>query len=218
MIEFLRSYKQLPTCIYQFQTKFRNEKRAKSGLLRGREFKMKDAYSFHLTPEEFQTFFEKMKNAYIRVYERLGIGHITVPVFSDGGEFTPNDSIEFQTFTPIGEDVIFFDEVKKVWYNREIAPSKAPHIFDYSEELKPIKKHNLPGVIGVMALLKEFGIAIAESTKSLFYEKDGALILVVVRSDYDVNEIKLRKVVGAGWKTASAELIKKITNSEVGYA
>lgn len=144
MVEFLRSYKQLPACIYQFQTKFRNEKRAKSGLLRGREFKMKDAYSFHLTVEEFQTFFESMKQAYIRVYERLGIGHITVPAFSDGGEFTPNDSIEFQTFTPIGEDVIFYDEVKEAWYNKEIAPSEAPHIFDYSPELKPLQKHNLP--------------------------------------------------------------------------
>lgn len=142
MIEFLQSYKQLPACVYQFQTKFRNEKRAKSGLLRGREFKMKDAYSFHITPEEFQIFFESMKNAYIRVYERLGIGDITVPVFSDGGEFTPNDSIEFQTFTPIGEDVIFFDETKQVWYNREIAPSQAPK-YGYTSEEKTLEKHHL---------------------------------------------------------------------------
>jgi len=142
MIEFLRSYKQLPACIYQFQTKFRNEKRAKSGLLRGREFKMKDAYSFHLTREEFQTFFEVMKQAYIRVYQRLGIGDITVPVFSDGGEFTPNDSVEFQTFTPIGEDVIFFDEVNEVWYNREIAPSKSPK-YDYDKKEKDLEKNHL---------------------------------------------------------------------------
>ncbi|MBP7774133.1 proline--tRNA ligase [Candidatus Gracilibacteria bacterium] len=217
MIEFLQSYKQLPACVYQFQTKFRNEKRAKSGLLRGREFKMKDAYSFHLTPEEFQTFFESMKNAYIRVYERLGIGHITVPVFSDGGEFTPNDSVEFQTFTPIGEDVIFFDETKQVWYNKEIAPSKAPK-YNYSSEEKSLEKHHLEGVIGVQSLIKQFNIPIEYSTKSLFYEKDGKLILVVVRSDYDVNDVKLRKIVGSGWKQGSAELIKKITKSEVGYA
>lgn len=217
MIEFLQSYKQLPACVYQFQTKFRNEKRAKSGLLRGREFKMKDAYSFHLTPEEFQTFFEAMKNAYIRVYERLGIGHITVPVFSDGGEFTPNDSVEFQTFTPIGEDVIFFDETKQVWYNKEIAPSKAPK-YNYSTEEKTLEKHHLEWIIGVQSLIKQFNIPIEYSTKSLFYEKEGKLILIVVRSDYDVNEIKLRKIVGSGWKQASAELIKKITKSEVGYA
>lgn len=101
---------------------------------------MKDAYSFHLSQEEFQEFFEAMRQAYIRVYERLGIGDITVPVFSDGGEFTPNDSIEFQTFTPIGEDVIFFDEVKNVWYNREIAPSKAPK-YTYETEEKSLVKH-----------------------------------------------------------------------------
>ncbi len=217
MVEFLRSYKQLPACIYQFQTKFRNEKRAKSGLLRGREFKMKDAYSFHLTVEEFQTFFESMKQAYIRVYERLGIGHITVPAFSDGGEFTPNDSIEFQTFTPIGEDVIFYDEVKEAWYNKEIAPSKATK-YEYDTTQKEIEKHHLEWVIGVQALIKKFEIPIQQSTKSLFYEKDGKLTLIVVRSDYDVNELKLRKIIGPGWKTASVELIKKITKSEVGYA
>lgn len=217
MIEFLQSYKQLPACVYQFQTKFRNEKRAKSGLLRGREFKMKDAYSFHITPEEFQIFFESMKNAYIRVYERLGIGDITVPVFSDGGEFTPNDSIEFQTFTPIGEDVIFFDETKQVWYNREIVPSQAPK-YSYTSEEKTLEKHHLEWIIGVQALIKQFNIPIEYSTKSLFYEKDGKLILVVVRSDYEVNEIKLRKIVGSGWKQASPELIKKTTNSDVGYA
>lgn len=217
MIEFLRSYKQLPACVYQFQTKFRNEKRAKSGLLRGREFKMKDAYSFHLTWEDFEQFFEKMKQAYIRVYKRLGIGDITVPVFSDGGEFTPNDSIEFQTFTPIGEDTLFLDEEKNVWYNREIAPSKALR-YTYEKEEKPLKKNHLEWVIGVQALIKQFDIPIEQSTKSLFYEQDEKLILVVVRSDYDVNEVKLRKIVGSGWKTASAERIKKITGSEVGYA
>jgi len=217
MIEFLRSYKQLPACVYQFQTKFRNEKRAKSGLLRGREFKMKDAYSFHLTPEDFQEFFEAMRQAYIRVYERLGIGHITVPVFSDGGEFTPNDSVEFQTFTPIGEDVIFFDEAQQAWYNREIAPCQAPK-YEYTTEEKPLQKNHLEWIIGVQALIKEFNIPIEYSTKSLFYEKDWKLLLVVVRSDYEVNELKLRKIAGPGWKTASAELIKKITHSEAGYA
>jgi prolyl-tRNA synthetase len=217
MVEFLRSYKNLPACVYQFQTKFRNEKRAKSWLLRGREFKMKDAYSFHLTPEEFQEFFEAMRQAYIRVYERLGIGDITVPVFSDGGEFTPNDSIEFQTFTPIGEDVVFFDEVKNVWYNREIAPSKAPE-YAYENDEKPLLKHNKEEVVWVQALIKEFGITIEQSTKSLFYEKDGEILVAVVRSDYDVNEIKLRKIVGGWWKQASPELIKKVTGSDIGYA
>ena len=178
---------------------------------------MKDAYSFHLTTEEFQEFFEAMRQAYIRVYRRLGIGDITVPVYSDGGEFTPNDSIEFQTFTPIGEDVIFFDEVNNVWYNREIAPSKAP-IFTYETEQKPLSKNHKEGVIGVQALIQEFDIPIELSTKSLFYEKDGKILIAVVRSDYDINEIKLRKIAGSGWKQASPELIKKITGSEVGYA
>lgn len=70
----------------------------------------------------------------------------------------------------------------------------------------------------MQALIKEFGIAIEQSTKSLFYEKDGKMLIAVVRSDYEVNEIKLRKIAGAGWKQASAELIKKVTGSETGYA
>lgn len=217
MREFLRSYKQLPSCIYQFQTKFRNEKRAKSGLLRGREFKMKDAYSFHLTREEFREFFESMRQAYIRVYERLGIGKITVPVFSDGGEFTPNDSVEFQAFTPIGEDLIFHDTKNDVWYNREIAPSKTPQ-YNYDTDLKSLEKHTLVWIIGVNALIKQFNIPIEYSTKSLFYEKDNQLLLAVVRSDYEVNDVKLRKVAGTWWSPASAETIMKFTGSEVGYA
>jgi prolyl-tRNA synthetase len=178
---------------------------------------MKDAYSFHLTEDNFKEFFESMRRAYIRVYERLGIGHVTVPVFSDGGEFTPNDSIEFQTFTPIGEDVIFYDEINDTWYNREIAPSKSPK-YTYESDLKPLKKHHLEGVVGVQALIKQFNIPIEQSTKSLFYERDGKILMAVVRSDYDVNDIKLRKVAGAGWKQASAELIADITHSKIGYA
>jgi len=84
MNEFLRSYKNLPACIYQFQTKFRNEKRAKSGLLRGREFKMKDAYSFHTSPENLTQYFEQMRAAYHRIFERAGIGDLTVDALADG--------------------------------------------------------------------------------------------------------------------------------------
>ncbi len=217
MVEFLRSYKNLPICIYQMQTKFRNEKRAKSGLLRWREFKMKDAYSFHPNEEDFIQFFETMKQAYIRVYERLWIGDITVPVFSDGGEFTPNDSIEFQTFTPIGEDTIFLDVTTNTWHNREIAPSKAPE-YTYDTVKKKLEKNYLEGIIGVQALIEKFGIPIEQSTKSLFYERDNEMMLAVVRSDYDVNEVKLRKIAGPGWKPATAQTIEKFTRALPGYA
>lgn len=105
--EFIQSYKDLDACsVYQIQSKFRNEKRAKSGLLRGREFLMKDAYSFHRTQEELDAYFEVMHAAYDRIFERLGIGNATHYTFASGGDFSKY-SYEFQTELSIGEDEIF---------------------------------------------------------------------------------------------------------------
>lgn len=107
MKEFLQSYKDYPTCVYHIQKKFRNEKRAKSGLLRGREFIMKDAYSFHTDDAEFLEFYENAKKVYMRIFERLGIGSDTYICVADGGDFTDKYSHEFQTVLPIGEDEIY---------------------------------------------------------------------------------------------------------------
>lgn len=107
MKEFLQSYKNYPTCVYHIQKKFRNEKRAKSGLLRGREFLMKDAYSFHIDESEFSEFYENAKVVYKRIFERLGVGADTYETVADGGDFTDKYSHEFQTVLPIGEDEIY---------------------------------------------------------------------------------------------------------------
>ncbi len=107
--EFIQSYKDLPVCIYHIQKKFRNEKRAKSGLLRGREFIMKDAYSFHANNEDFVAFYEEAKKVYMKVFTRLGLGKDTVIAQADGGVFTDKFSHEFQTFLEIGEDIVVQD-------------------------------------------------------------------------------------------------------------
>jgi prolyl-tRNA synthetase len=120
MKEFMSSYKDLPVLVYQIQTKFRNEKRAKSGLLRGREFTMKDMYSFARSQEEHDEIYEKVAAAYVRIYERLGIGDVTYRTYADGGIFTQRFSDEFQTISPIGEDAIFVHEGKKIAFNEEI--------------------------------------------------------------------------------------------------
>jgi len=120
MKDFVSSYKDLPILVYQIQTKFRNEKRAKSGLLRGREFTMKDMYSLARTQEEHDQIYEKVAEAYKRVYERLGIGDVTYRTFADGGIFTKRFSDEFQTISPIGEDTIYVHEGKKIAFNEEI--------------------------------------------------------------------------------------------------
>lgn len=117
---YISSYKDLPVLVYQIQTKFRNEKRAKSGLLRGREFTMKDMYSFARSQEEHDEIYEKVAAAYARVYERLGIGDVTYRTYADGGIFTKRFSDEFQTISPIGEDTIYVHEGKKIAFNEEI--------------------------------------------------------------------------------------------------
>jgi prolyl-tRNA synthetase len=117
---YLKSYKDLPFYTYQIQNKFRNELRAKSGLLRGREFIMKDMYSLARTQEEHEALYEKAVAAYHRVYERMGLGDVTYRTYADGGIFTPRFSDEFQTLSDVGEDTIYVDEAKKIAINQEI--------------------------------------------------------------------------------------------------
>jgi len=120
----ISSYKDLPCYIYQFQTKFRNELRAKSGILRGREFLMKDLYDFSKNKEEHEKFYELMKEVYASIFDRMGIGDKTYLTMSSGGSFSKY-SFEFQTITDAGEDVILYDEKKRMAINKA----------DYSEEI-----------------------------------------------------------------------------------
>lgn len=116
---FVSSYKDLPCGVFQVQTKFRNELRSKSGILRGREFLMKDLYSFHATQECFEEYYEKSKTAYHNIFRKLGIGDITFISFASGGTFSKY-SHEFQTISEIGEDEIYFCSDCKVAINKEI--------------------------------------------------------------------------------------------------
>ncbi len=118
--EYITSYKDFPIYVYQIQPKFRNELRAKSGLLRGREFLMKDMYSFARNQEEHEMLYEKAAGAYSKVYDRLGLGDITYRTYADGGIFTTRFSDEYQTLSEVGEDTIYVDEAKKVAINKEV--------------------------------------------------------------------------------------------------
>lgn len=119
MKRFINSYKDLPVYPYQFQTKFRNELRSKSGLMRGREFLMKDLYSFSKSQQEHDEFYERMAEAYMRVYDRLGLGEITYKTFASGGSFS-KFSHEFQTLSDVGEDTIYVHEGKRLAINKEV--------------------------------------------------------------------------------------------------
>ena len=117
--EFIGSYKELPVYIYQIGTKFRNELRAKSGLLRGREFLMKDLYSFSRNQTEHDDLYEKAAEAYMRIYKRLGIGDRTYRTYASGGIFS-QFSDEFQVLSDVGEDTIYVDENRRVAVNKEV--------------------------------------------------------------------------------------------------
>ena len=119
MKNYIRSYKDLPVYPYQYQIKFRNELRSKSGLMRGREFWMKDLYSFSRTQEEHDEFYEKISLAYDRVFERLGLGDSTFKTFASGGSFA-KFSHEFQTISEVGEDIIYIDRAKGIAINEEV--------------------------------------------------------------------------------------------------
>jgi prolyl-tRNA synthetase len=119
MKRFISSYKDLPAYPYQFQTKFRNELRSRSGLMRGREFLMKDLYSFSLDEKQHEVFYEKSIGAYFKVFERLGFGGITYKTFASGGMFSKY-SHEFQTLSPVGEDTIFVDKQQNIAVNKEV--------------------------------------------------------------------------------------------------
>lgn len=122
--EYITSYRDLPRAVYQIQTKFRNEPRAKSGLLRGREFRMKDLYSFHATEADLDTYYHKVTEAYIQLFKKCGLGDITYFTFASGGTFTKY-SHEFQTVTVSGEDTIFVCEGCRVAVNQEIVADQS---------------------------------------------------------------------------------------------
>ena len=119
MRSYIASYKDLPAYVYQFQTKFRNELRAKSGILRTREFLMKDLYSFSRDEAEHQEFYAQVEAAYKRIFDRLGVGDDTFETFASGGAFSKY-SHEFQTFLPVGEDTVYFNTDKSVCINEEV--------------------------------------------------------------------------------------------------
>jgi prolyl-tRNA synthetase len=118
--EYTRSYKDLPLAFYQIQTKFRNEARAKSGILRGREFKMKDLYSFHRNEEDLKVYYDRVKDSYMRIFKEVGLGDDTFVTLASGGDFTKDFSHEFQTICDAGEDHIYLDRKKKIAYNKEV--------------------------------------------------------------------------------------------------
>ncbi|MFZ3054638.1 MAG: aminoacyl--tRNA ligase-related protein [Minisyncoccales bacterium] len=143
MKKYLLSSKDLPKYVYQINTKFRNEPRAKSGILRGREFKMKDMYSFHLDEKDLDEYYERVKQAYFKVYERCGLKEKTYLARAAGGEFSESLSHEFQIATPAGEDIIYICNDCGMGYNKEVFEKKCECGCESFVEEKSIEVGNI---------------------------------------------------------------------------
>ena len=157
MTEYIHSYKDLPVSVYQFQTKFRNEKRAKSGIMRGREFLMKDLYSFARSRDEHDVFYERAIEAYHRIFRRIGIGDRTYITSAGGGSFSPY-SHEFQTVCDAGEDMIYLDTVHEMAINDEIYSDDV--IQDLGLDRSAMKKQSAVEVGNIFSLGTKFSDAL----------------------------------------------------------
>ena len=189
------SYKDFPFAVYQIQSKFRNEPRVKSGLLRGREFRMKDLYSFHTSVDDFKEYYEKAKEVYMNVFKKLGLGDDTVITLASGGSFTEDFSHEFQTICESGEDTLFYVKSKDTYYNKEVAPSKAPRVEYTDKEIMSRKDVLGENIIGVQELADFLHIPVEKTTKTLIFETDKEeIVAAAVRGGYDISEDKLKKI------------------------
>ncbi len=219
MINHINSYKDMPVSVFQFQTKLRNEVRAKSGIMRGREFVMKDMYSYCKSKEELEEYYQSAIVAYNNVYERIGLGKDTHVVFADGGAFT-EFSHEFQTLSEIGEDLIFKVPNEDKYLNQEIVKLKIETFQDKNEEQKEMEEVFGEGMIGVETLAEFLKINVEKTTKTILFQTDDErIVAAAIRGDRDIDESKLKKIVGAtGIVLADEKTVKEITGAKVGYA
>jgi prolyl-tRNA synthetase len=212
----LRSYRQLPQVWYQIQTKFRDEARPKSGLLRVREFTMKDAYSFDVDFAGLDKAFDDQYNAYCTIFKRCGLKF--TPVDASSGAMGGSKSTEFMVRTNAGEDFIVVCEACGYSANVEKATSKLDAINDGEEKFAKPEEFPTPGVRTIDDLIHFAGGAAAESQiKTLVYALDGKIALVLMRGDHELNETKLGDATGAlEIRPAHAEEIREALGASAG--
>ncbi|MDC3414106.1 proline--tRNA ligase [Aquibacillus sp. 3ASR75-11] len=206
----VKSYKKLPLMLYQIQTKFRDEKRPRFGLLRGREFIMKDAYSFHDSFESLDGSYQKMFDAYNRIFERCHLNFRAV--IADSGAMGGKDTHEFMVLSDVGEDTIAYSDTSSYAANIEMAPV----ITSYQkpeEALQPIEKVATPNQKTMKDVAEYLHHALDKGLKALMFKVDDQLVLVVTRGDHEVNDIKLKNI----YKASTVELAtEEETKSAIG--
>ncbi len=211
----IRSYKQLPVNLYQIQTKFRDEMRPRAGLMRGREFVMKDAYSFDADVPGAHKSYQAMFDAYNRIFSRMGLAFR--PVEADTGNIGGSMSHEFQVLAESGEDAIVACDVCTFAANVEKAPLPAP-AFAPVGEVGPARAIDTPGAKTIESLCKLLGCSADQTIKAVLYMADDQPAVAFVRGDREVNEVKVKQALGC--KTlflADAEWFVKATGLPPGY-
>jgi prolyl-tRNA synthetase len=212
----IKSYRDLPRSVFQIQTKFRDEIRPRFGLMRAREFIMKDAYSFDVDDAGLEASYEAMRRAYHRICERVGFGYRAVE--ADPGAIGGSGSQEFMVLADTGEDTILFCDQCDYAANQERAQSRLPE-YEQDQKLRPLETKLGENLIQVGPLAKFLGIPVWKTTKALVFEADDKVVCVLVRGDCDVNELKVANRLGCkSLRLASPELIRRLTGAEVGYA
>ncbi|PRR80024.1 Proline--tRNA ligase [Clostridium liquoris] len=212
----IKSYKQLPLNLYQIQTKYRDERRPRFGIIRSREFVMKDAYSFDKDYEGLDISYNKMYEAYHNIFKRCGL--ICKCVEADSGAMGGSGSAEFMVKSKIGEDEIAFCTACEYAANIEKAPSTPEH--SEKEDLKEINKIATPGVKTIDELINFFKTTSKKFAKTLIYKADDRVVAVMVRGDREVNEVKVVNALGGAieFDMADPAIVKSATSAEVGFA
>ena len=211
----INSYKQLPAMVYQIQTKYRDEARARGGLIRVREFTMKDGYSCHESQECLEEYYQKAHEAYVRIFNRLGMKNV-LSIESDAGMMGGKVSHEFMAICDCGEDTIITNSDFTYKANSEVATAK--WIYNSDEEMQPLEKVHTPSAKTIEEVADFLKVSHEHTAKAVFYTANDQLILAVIRGDIEVNEAKLKHVIqNTELNFANDEQIRAI-GCEPGYA
>ena len=217
VIDCVRSYKEYPMTLYQIQNKYRDEGRPRFGIIRSREFVMKDAYSFDLTEEGLDESYKKMYEAYCRIFTRLGLDFTIVD--ADSGAMGGSGSQEFMVKSPVGEDGIAYCDGCGYAANYEKAEC-IPQAAESVEGDFDIEKIHTPNVHTIEELVEFMGAKAYNFAKTIIYKADDKYVAAMVRGDREVNEVKLKNLVGCidDLELAEPFMVRQITNAEVGFA
>ncbi len=213
--QHVKSYRDLPVMVYQIQTKFRDEPRSRGGLIRVREFVMKDAYSLHTQSENVDEFYKPMYEAYIRSFRKCGIE--TLAVESDSGMMGGTIAHEFILATPTGEDTVLVCPNGDYAANLEVATRKAETSNPAQDQINILEEVATPNHQSIDEVAKFLNITNCQTLKSVFYKTKDRLILVAIRGDLEVNETKLAKILKCTPEPASK---KDLASADIiaGYA